>query len=177
MNAPVALLPASCASPRPTTSSSRSIRSSRGRPWKAWRPLPGAARAQDGDDWHRQGQPVLKFGQIIGFASVDIPPGEWVHETQRGDARLRARLSLRGGLRKPEPVLPLAEQATFQGFRRANGKVGTRNYIAILTSVNCSATVARFMAEEINRSPGSSPITPTSTGSFLSFKAAAVRWT
>ena len=42
--------------------------------------------------------------------------------------------------------------ATFEGFRRANGKVGTRNYLGILTSVNCSATVARFIAEEINRS-------------------------
>ena len=49
-------------------------------------------------------------------------------------------------------MLPVEQQATFQGFRRANGKVGTRNYIGILTSVNCSASVARFIAEEVNRS-------------------------
>eukprot|EP01036_Dinobryon_divergens_P044963 gene44964-60016_t len=49
-------------------------------------------------------------------------------------------------------VLPVSEQATFQGYRRANGKAGTRNYIGVLTSVNCSATVAKHMAVEIERS-------------------------
>ncbi|MEN3378487.1 MAG: altronate hydrolase, partial [Hyphomicrobiales bacterium] len=49
-------------------------------------------------------------------------------------------------------VLPVNEQATFQGYRRAHGRFGTRNYIAILTSVNCSASVARFIAEEVTRS-------------------------
>ena len=53
---------------------------------------------------------------------------------------------------KPEDILPLAKQATFQGIRRANGKVGTRNYIGVLTSVNCSATVARIIAREVERS-------------------------
>ena len=53
---------------------------------------------------------------------------------------------------KPEDILPLEQQATFQGIRRANGKVGTRNYIGVLTSVNCSATVAGFIAEEVKRS-------------------------
>ena len=47
---------------------------------------------------------------------------------------------------------PRPQRATFEGFRRANGKVGTRNYIGILTSVNCSTTVAGFIAEEIERS-------------------------
>ena len=51
-----------------------------------------------------------------------------------------------------ENILPVEEQPTFQGFRRANGKVGTRNYLAVLTSVNCSATVARLIAKEVERS-------------------------
>ena len=51
-----------------------------------------------------------------------------------------------------DDFVPEAERATFEGYRRANGKAGTRNYLGILTSVNCSATVAKFMAEEINRS-------------------------
>ena len=51
-----------------------------------------------------------------------------------------------------EEILPAAQQATFEGFRRANGKAGTRNYIGVVTSVNCSATVARFIAEAVNRS-------------------------
>ena len=67
-------------------------------------------------------------------------------------ARLRARLCTSAPRRKPEFVLPVEQQATFEGFRRANGKAGTRNYVGILTSVNCSASVARFMAEEVKRS-------------------------
>ena len=53
---------------------------------------------------------------------------------------------------RDEPLLPPEARATFEGFRRANGKAGTRNYIGILTSVNCSASVARFMAEAVTRS-------------------------
>jgi altronate hydrolase len=53
---------------------------------------------------------------------------------------------------RAETILPVEAQATFQGFRRQNGKVGTRNYLAILTSVNCSASVARFIAREVERS-------------------------
>ena len=49
-------------------------------------------------------------------------------------------------------MLPLEQRRTFEGYRRKNGKVGTRNYIGILTSVNCSASVARFIADEFNRS-------------------------
>jgi altronate hydrolase len=51
-----------------------------------------------------------------------------------------------------ETMVPEAKRATFEGYRRANGKAGTRNYVAILTSVNCSATVARLMAREVERS-------------------------
>jgi altronate hydrolase len=51
-----------------------------------------------------------------------------------------------------EEILPVNQQATFEGYRRANGKAGTRNYIGILTSVNCSATVASYIAQEVERS-------------------------
>ncbi|MBS7706403.1 UxaA family hydrolase [Chelatococcus asaccharovorans] len=98
-----------------------------------------------------QGEPVRKFGQIIGFASCPIAPGDWVHE-HNVEMHAFAREYHFAEDARDEPVLPLAEQATFQGFRRANGKVGTRNYIGILTSVNCSATVARYIAKEIERS-------------------------
>jgi altronate hydrolase len=49
-------------------------------------------------------------------------------------------------------LLPESERATFQGYRRATGRAGTRNYIGILTSVNCSASVARFIAQEVTQS-------------------------
>ncbi len=97
------------------------------------------------------GGPILKFGQIIGFAKQDIAPGEWVHEHNVEMQEFARDYHFAEGARQ-EIILPLEQQATFQGFRRANGKAGTRNYLAILTSVNCSASVARFMAKEVERS-------------------------
>ncbi len=98
-----------------------------------------------------KGQPVLKFGQIIGFATTDIKPGEHVHTHNCGFAAFERDYAFAQDA-KPEVILPVEQQATFQGFRRANGTVGTRNYIGVMTSVNCSATVARFIAEEVKRS-------------------------
>ena len=101
------------------------------------------------------GEAVIKFGQIIGFAKEAIAPGDWVHEHNcgmgAGDGSIARDYGFSEGL-VPTDFVPVEQRATFEGFRRANGKVGTRNYIGILTSVNCSATVAKFMAEAINRS-------------------------
>jgi len=97
------------------------------------------------------GGAVRKFGQIIGFATTPVAPGDWLHEHNVGVHDFARDYAFATEAR-PVDVLPVAEQATFRGYRRANGKVGTRNYVGILTSVNCSATVARFIAEEINRS-------------------------
>jgi len=97
------------------------------------------------------GEPIRKFGQIIGFATGPIAPGEHVHEHNCGFAAFERDYAFAQDARD-EPLLPSAERATFQGFRRPSGRFGTRNYVGILTSVNCSASVARFMAEEINRS-------------------------
>ena len=97
------------------------------------------------------GAPVRKFGQIIGFATSDIRPGDHIHTHNCGFAEFERDYAFAADARD-EPLLPAAERATFEGYRRANGRAGTRNYIGILTSVNCSASVARFMAEEITRS-------------------------
>ena len=98
-----------------------------------------------------QGAPVRKFGQIIGFASRAIAPGEWIHEHNCAFAAFDRDYAYCADARD-DGLLPETQRATFEGFKRANGRVGTRNYIGILTSVNCSASVAKFMAEEINRS-------------------------
>ncbi len=98
-----------------------------------------------------KGEPIRKFGQIIGFAKSDIAPGDWVHEHNVEMGALSHDYAFAQAA-KAEPVLPENQRATFQGFRRKNGKVGTRNYIGIMTSVNCSATVASFIAQEVNRS-------------------------
>ncbi len=88
------------------------------------------------------GAPVLKLGQMIGTARRDIRPGAHVHvhnldftPGQRGDV-------VPGGA-----VWPAPRPAEFMGIVRADGRVATRNYIAVLTSVNCSATVARRIAD------------------------------
>src|SRR5262247_2598697 len=98
-----------------------------------------------------KGQPILKFGQIIGFASEEIAAGSHVHTHNCSFAEFERDYAYAQDARE-EALLPLERQATFQGFRRGNGKTGTRNYIGVLTSVNCSASVARFMAEAVSRS-------------------------
>lgn len=98
-----------------------------------------------------KGAPVVKFGQIIGFATEDIAPGAHVHTHNCSFAAFERDYAFCQDARS-EDILPVEKQATFEGYRRANGKCGTRNYIGVVTSVNCSATVARFIAEAVNRS-------------------------
>jgi arabinonate dehydratase len=97
------------------------------------------------------GEPVRKYGQIIGFASKHIAPGEWVHEHNVGLHDFARDYRFAEDARNDE-VLPPEARATFEGYVRPNGRTGTRNYIGILTSVNCSASVAKFIAEAVNRS-------------------------
>ena len=95
--------------------------------------------------------PIYKYGQIIGFASKPIVPGEWVHEHNVGMHDFARDYKFSEGARNDE-ILPLEQRATFEGYVRPNGKTGTRNYIGVLTSVNCSASVAKFIAEAFNKS-------------------------
>jgi altronate hydrolase len=101
------------------------------------------------------GETIVKFGQIIGRAKVEIPAGDWVHEHNAGigedHGAFERDYAFCEGV-QPVDFITGAQQATFQGFKRANGQVGTRNYIGILTSVNCSTTVAGFIAREVERS-------------------------
>ena len=89
------------------------------------------------------GKPVRRYHQIIGFATGDIPAGEHVHVHNLAMGSFDRDYAFCEGVRPTEFV---AEPATFLGIRRADGRVATRNYIGILTSVNCSATVAKMIA-------------------------------
>ena len=97
------------------------------------------------------GQPVRRYNQIIGFASQPIAPGEHIHThnlnlgDNKGDF---ARDYAFCADVKPAPAL---QQASFMGYVRADGRVATRNYIGILSSVNCSATAARAIADHFSR--------------------------
>ncbi|MFG1344153.1 altronate dehydratase family protein [Xanthobacter autotrophicus DSM 431] len=97
-----------------------------------------------------EGAPVRKFGQIIGFASEQIAPGAHIH-THNVVMHDFARDYAFCVDARADTLVPAAERATFQGYRRSNGRTGTRNYIGILTSVNCSASVARFAAQAVER--------------------------
>ncbi|MGD1036769.1 MAG: altronate dehydratase family protein [Roseiarcus sp.] len=97
------------------------------------------------------GAPIRKFGQIIGFAAKAIEIGQWVHEHNCVVHDFSRDYCFCEDAR-PQAILPVAQRATFQGYRRAGGKAGTRNYLGVFTSVNCSATVARLIAREVERS-------------------------
>jgi altronate hydrolase len=93
-----------------------------------------------------QGAPVRKYDTVIGFALHDIAPGEHVHthnlrfEEFDRDPQFCADV-------QPVDFLPLAQQASFMGIVRADGRIATRNYIGIISSVNCSATASRRIAD------------------------------
>ena len=97
-----------------------------------------------------KGEAVIKYGQIIGFASAPIAAGEHVHvhNVSMGDFE---RDYAFGEAAHDTEMVPENERATFQGYRREDGGVGTRNYIGIVTSVNCSATVAKHIAREVEK--------------------------
>ncbi len=98
----------------------------------------------------KEGEAVLKYGQIIGFASAHIAPGEHVHVHNVSMGDFERDYAFGEAAREIEMV-PETERATFQGYRREDGRVGTRNYIGVVTSVNCSATVARHIAREVEK--------------------------
>ena len=92
----------------------------------------------------RPGEPVRKYGQIIGFAAKAIPAGSWVHVHN-----LKADLFERDYAYASEmaPTQPKFEGRTFRGYLRPDGRVGTRNYVAVISAVNCSASTSRTVAE------------------------------
>ncbi len=97
------------------------------------------------------GQEIIKYGRTIGVASRDIATGEHVHVHNVAMTSFQRNQTF-GSQATDADILPLAERATFQGYRRANGAVGTRNYVGIVTSVNCSASTAKLLTREAERS-------------------------
>lgn len=97
------------------------------------------------------GEPVLKYGQVIGFATSDIKPGSHVHEHNMQAGRNQIQHQFCADF-TPVDYVPPAERATFNGFVRESGRVGTRNYLAVVSTVNCSVTVGRAIAAHFNHS-------------------------
>ncbi|MCZ8292497.1 MAG: galactarate dehydratase [Hylemonella sp.] len=91
---------------------------------------------------------VLRYGIPIGYALKDIPAGSWVHERLLKMPTARELEGLPIATVKPEPQAPL-EGYTFEGYRNADGSVGTRNILAITTTVQCVAGVLDFAVQRI----------------------------
>ena len=92
-----------------------------------------------------RGAPVRRYNQIIGFASKAIQAGEHVHVNNLAMGETFARDYAFGV--DVRPVASAMPQATFMGIKRADGRVATRNYIGLLSTVNCSATVCKLIAD------------------------------
>ncbi len=94
----------------------------------------------------KKGEAICKYGQIIGFASQDIPTGDHVHvHNVAANAFERDYAFCRDV--PPAPLRPAPRY--FQGYDRGDGRHGTRNYIAVLSTVNCSASTSKYISDRI----------------------------
>jgi altronate hydrolase len=101
------------------------------------------------------GEPVVRYGQIIGVATQPIAPGHHVHVQNLAMSEFARDYVIGADVLSP-PVSSVSE--TFLGIEREDGRVATRNYIGILTSVNCSATVARGIADYFRAGDGAATL-------------------
>jgi altronate hydrolase len=94
-----------------------------------------------------QGEPVRRYGQVIGFATQDISVGDHVHTHNLGVGELSPDRYEIGVDVKPVEHYPAHHMRFFDGFQRDDGRIGTRNYVAIISGVNCSASVSQFVKD------------------------------
>jgi altronate hydrolase len=94
----------------------------------------------------RAGEAVRRYGQVIGFATGDIAAGDHVHTQNLGIGELEREYEVGTDVRPVEPYPPEAMRF-FEGYRREDGRVGTRNYVAVISGVNCSASVSQFVKD------------------------------
>ena len=94
----------------------------------------------------KKGEPLHKYNTVIGFAGIDIAPGSSVHNHNVIFRDIDRDYAYASEYR-PTEFIPEKERATFQGIIREDGRVATRNFIGICSTVNCSATVVRKIAD------------------------------
>jgi altronate hydrolase len=94
----------------------------------------------------KKGEAVYKYGQIIGFAKDDIPAGSHVHVHNVAAEHFERDYAF---CRDCPPPPAAAEPHFFMGYDRGDGRFGTRNYIAIISTVNCSASTSKYISERV----------------------------
>lgn len=121
-----------------------------------------------------KGQPVRKYNAVIGVAARDIETGDYVHTHNLAFVDFDRDPGFGLDVR-PVTYVPEAERATFQGYVREDGRVGTRNFIGLISSVNCSATAisriaAHFTPERLKDFPNVDGVAafPQTTGCGMS---------
>ncbi|MBI0329054.1 UxaA family hydrolase [Burkholderia plantarii] len=107
-----------------------------------------------------RGAPVRRYGQIIGFATQPIRAGEHVHVHNLSIGDFNRDYAFGEDRRE---VVPAAVPLSFNGFRRADGRVATRNYIGVISTVNCSATVTKLVSQHFG-APGALDAFPNVDG-------------
>lgn len=103
----------------------------------------------------QEGKEIVRYGQVIGYANTDIHTGEWVDERkmvlpQPPDLESIPLIDTSLGKANEIPAEPLTGY-TFEGYRNADGSVGTKNVLGITTSVQCVAGITQFIAQKIKR--------------------------
>jgi len=94
------------------------------------------------------GQPVRRYGQVIGYATQPVAAGSWIHEGLLSLPTAPPLENLPLATAVP-PTLPPLEGYTFEGFRNPNGSVGTKNILGITTTVQCVAPTAEYAVRRI----------------------------
>jgi altronate hydrolase len=127
-----------------------------------------------------QGEAIRRYGQIIGFASRDIAPGEHVH-LHNVELGAFERDYAFGVDAHPVAFVPDRERRTFLGYKRADGRVGTRNYVAVISTVNCSAHTTREIAHHFTRErlaefPNVDGVIPFAHGSGCAFGTGSLEY-
>ncbi|XAW87472.1 galactarate dehydratase [Vibrio sp. CDRSL-10 TSBA] len=96
------------------------------------------------------GDPIVRYGEVIGFANASIPKGGWINEFLVDIPEAPPLDDIPLATKVPEPLPPLSDY-TFKGYRNADGSVGTKNLLGITTSVHCVAGVVDYVVNLIKQ--------------------------
>ncbi len=116
----------------------------------------------------KKGEEIKKYNTIIGYAKEDTEPGEWMHSHNIVFDEVHKDYAYSKDY-KPVEIIPENERAKFMGIVREDGRVATRNFIAVAVAGNCAATVARkianyFTEEKLREYPNVDGVVPFITG-------------